>query len=57
MNVQVTKVLVHSITLPIPQIQGKLDSIDLINLAAAELKLKEQRKMIDDKMHKVFGST
>ena len=55
MNIQMTKVLVPSITLPVPQIQGKLDSIDLINLAAAELKLKEQRKMIDDKMYKVFG--
>ena len=54
---QITKVLVPSITLPVLQIQEKLDNIDLINLAAAELKLKEQRKRLDEKMHQVFGST
>ena len=55
---QITKVLVPSINiLPIPQIKGKLDEIDLINLAAAEMKLKKQRKKLDERMNQVFGPT
>ena len=42
---------------PTPQIKEKLDGIDLINLAAAELKLKEQRRKMDEKIDQVFGST
>ena len=57
LNIQVTKVLVPSITLPVSQIKDKLDSIDLINLEAAELKLKEQRKKMEENMYQVFGPT
>ncbi|KAL8104377.1 hypothetical protein AgCh_028547 [Apium graveolens] len=53
-NIQVSKVIVPAITTSKPP---ALDIIDLINLAAAELKLKEQMKKIDDRIEKGFGST
>ncbi|KAL8107959.1 hypothetical protein AgCh_024387 [Apium graveolens] len=36
---------------------GELDNIDLINLIAAELELKEKKKRIDERIAQVFGST
>ncbi|KAL8145899.1 hypothetical protein AgCh_003872 [Apium graveolens] len=57
-TVQISQVLVSVIiTSPIIQIKGKLDGIDLIQIAAAELQVKEQRKKIDEKMQQIFGST
>ncbi|KAL8120650.1 hypothetical protein AgCh_017721 [Apium graveolens] len=51
-HIQVSKVIIPAITfLKLPV----LDIIDLINIAAAELKLKEQMKKIDEKIEKVFG--
>ena len=58
LEIQITQVLVSPInSSPTLQIKGKLDGIDLINLAAAELKLKEQRRMVDERISQVFGST
>ena len=56
-NVQISKVLVPAITLSSSPTKGKLDSIDLINMAATELKLKEQRQRLNERINKVFGST
>ena len=57
-NIQISKVLVPAITTsPTLQIKGKLDGINLIQLAAAEMKVKEQRRKIDERMQQVFGST
>ena len=44
-------------TSPIIQIKGKPDGIDLIQLAAAEIQVKEQRRRIDERVQQVFGST
>ncbi|PZO92733.1 MAG: hypothetical protein DI617_09450, partial [Streptococcus pyogenes] len=44
-------------TTPLLQIKGKLDGIDLIHIAAAEKKIIEQRKMVDERISQVFGST
>ena len=58
LNIQITQVLVPTITTtPSLQIKGKLDGIDLIHVAAAEMKLKEQRKLMDERIDQVFGST
>ena len=57
MNIQISKVLVPAITLPLSPTKGNLDVIDLINLAASELKIKEQRKKLDERISKVFRST
>ncbi|KAL8155490.1 hypothetical protein AgCh_000760 [Apium graveolens] len=51
-HVQVSKVIVPSITFSKPPI---LDNIDLINIEAAELKLKEQMKKLDERIEKEFG--
>ena len=57
-QIQISKVLVPAITTSLTlQIKGKLDGIDLIQLAAAEMKVKEQRRKIDERMQQVFGST
>ena len=57
-TVQISQVLVPVITTSPPiQVKGKLDGIDLIQIAAAELQVKEQRKKIDEKMQLIFGST
>ncbi|KAL8148136.1 hypothetical protein AgCh_005473 [Apium graveolens] len=57
-TVQISQVLVPVITNSPPiQVKGKLDGIDLIQIAAAELQVKEQRKKIDEKMQLIFGST
>lgn len=58
LDVQISQVLVPAITTtPTLQIKGKLDGIDLIYLAADEMKLKEQRRLMDDRINQVFGST
>ncbi|KAL8106484.1 hypothetical protein AgCh_030030 [Apium graveolens] len=50
-KVQISKVLVPAITTsPTLQIKGKLDGIDLIQIAAAEIKVKEERRRIDERM-------
>ncbi|XP_074373866.1 uncharacterized protein LOC141714233 [Apium graveolens] len=49
---QVSKVIVLAIAFKKPSM---LDSIDLINIEAAELKLKEQKKNIDERIEKVFS--
>ncbi|KAL8157259.1 hypothetical protein AgCh_002093 [Apium graveolens] len=57
-TVQISKVLIPAITTSPPiQIKGKLDGIDLIQIAAAELQVKEQRRKIDEKVQQIFGST
>ena len=57
-HIKISKVLVPAITTsPTLQIKGKLDGIDLIQLAVAEMKVKEQRRRIDERMQQVFGST
>lgn len=57
-HMQISKVLIPSITLPKPPIskgKEKLDSIDLIKLVATELQVKEKSKQIDQKIAQVFG--
>ena len=57
-TVQISQVLVPAITSsPTIQIKWKIDGIDLIQIAAAELQVKEQRRKIDEKMQQIFGST
>ena len=56
-TVQISQVLVPAITPSPPiQIKGKLDGIDLIQIAASELQVKEQRRKIDEKVQQIFGS-
>ena len=57
-NIKISKVLVPAITTsPIIQTKGKPDGIDLIQLAAAEIQVKEQRRRIDERLQLLFGST